>query len=137
MLDLDTVDEPAESRKKRVLCIEDEYFISELYERALRKAGYDVTTALNGDDGLEIAQTNRYDIILLDLMVPGMPGMDILRVLRDPNKSPGFQSKIIITTNLEQTKETRAEVEAQADGYLIKAAITPKELAAFLDKLQP
>lgn len=132
---VEIIEQPTPTRQKRVLCIEDEYFISELYERALKKAGYDVTTALNGDDGLEIAQTNSYDIVLLDLMVPGMTGIDILRALRDPAKSPGFQSKIIITTNLEQAEETRAEVEAQADGYLIKAAITPKELVAFLDKL--
>lgn len=128
------IDNP-EPKQKRILCIEDEFFISELYERALKKAGYDVTTALNGSDGLEIAQTNNYDIVLLDLMVPGMTGMEILRHLRDPKKSPGFNSKIIITTNLDQDDETRAEVEAQADGYIIKAAITPKELAAFIDKL--
>lgn len=127
---------PTESRQKRVLCIEDEFFISELYERALQKAGYDVATALNGSDGLEIAKTNSYDIVLLDLMVPGMSGMEILRILRDPNQSPGFKSKIIITTNLEQDEAVRAEVEAQADGYLIKAAITPKELVAYLDKLE-
>jgi DNA-binding response OmpR family regulator len=120
---------------KKVLCIEDEFFISELYERALRKAGYEVTSALNGSDGLQLAQTGNYDILLLDLMVPGMDGMEILRTLRDEIKTPGFSSKIIITTNLDQDDITRAEVESQADGYLVKAAITPKELVTFLDKL--
>lgn len=129
--------EPTTTPPKKILCIEDEYFISELYERALKKAGYDVTTALNGADGLEIARTGSYDIVLLDLMVPGMDGMEILRNLRDPEQTPGFRSKIIITTNLEQDDETRAEVEAQADGYLIKAAITPNELVSFLNKLEP
>jgi DNA-binding response OmpR family regulator len=121
---------------KRVLCIEDEFFISELYERALRNAGYQATTVLNGSDGLQLAQTGHYDVILLDLMIPGISGMDILRSLRDPNQTPGFKSKIIITTNLDQDDQTRAEVEQQADGYLIKAAITPKELVAFLDRLE-
>lgn len=119
----------------RILCIEDEYFISELYERALKKAGHTVTTALNGSDGLQLAQTNNYDLILLDLMVPGMTGMEILRELRNPDKSPKFKSKIVITTNLDQSDETKAEVEQQADGYIIKAAITPKELAQYVDKL--
>lgn len=135
MLDLDSEKQPKPVRQNRILCIEDEYFISELYERALKKAGYSVTTALNGTDGLAIAQTNSYDIVLLDLMVPGMMGIDILRTLRNPEKSPGFESKIIITTNLDQDEETRAEVESQADGYLIKAAITPKELVSFIDQL--
>ncbi len=132
---VDVVTELEPTKAKKILCIEDEYFISELYERALKKAGYDVTTALNGTDGLQIAQTNSYDLVLLDLMVPGMTGMEILRILRDQQKSPGFHGKIIITTNLDQDDETRAEVESQADGYLIKAAITPKELVNFVNKL--
>ena len=134
MLNPDQPERPA-NEGKRVLCIEDEFFISELYERALRNAGYQATTVLNGSDGVQLAQTGSYDIVLLDLMVPGTTGIEILRTLRDPNLTPGFKSKIIITTNLDQDDETRAEVEQQADGYIIKAAITPKELVAFLDKL--
>lgn len=133
---VEIVEQPEPTRTKKVLCIEDEFFISELYERALKKAGYHVTTALNGSDGLEIAKTGGYDFVLLDLVVPGMQGVEILRELRDPAKSPGFRGKIIITTNLDQDEKTRAEVEAQADGYVIKAAITPKELVNFLDKIQ-
>jgi len=127
---------PDQSTAKKVLCIEDEYFIGELYERALRKAGYDVTVVLNGTDGLDIARTNQYDIILLDLMIPGLTGMEVLRALRGPDTTSDFKSKIIITTNLDQDEATKAEVESHADGYLIKAAITPKELVAYLDTLQ-
>lgn len=128
---------PEETTKPRkVLCIEDEFFIGELYERALKKAGYDTIVALNGSDGLQLARTNQYDIVLLDLMIPGMNGMEVLRALRDPSTSPEFKSKVIITTNLDQDEQTKAEVERQADGYLIKAAITPKELVAYLDQLE-
>lgn len=122
--------------KLKVLCVEDEFFISELYDRALRKAGYEVTNALNGTDALKIAQTDGYDIILLDLMVPGITGMDVLRALRDPTQTPKLHSKIIITTNLVQDDKIRKEIESHADGYLIKADITPKELVAFLEKLK-
>jgi DNA-binding response OmpR family regulator len=132
----DITDSNNQTASRRVLCIEDEYFIGELYERALRKAGYQATVILNGTDGLEVAQTNQYDIILLDLMIPGLTGMEVLRALRDPATSANFKSKIIITTNLDQDDETKAEVESHADGYLIKAAITPKELVAYLDQLQ-
>jgi len=120
----------------KVLCVEDEYFISELYDRALRKAGYDVTNALNGTDGLKLAQTNTYDIILLDLMVPGLTGMEILRILRDTTQTPELKSKIIITTNLVQDDAARKEIESHADGYIIKADITPRELVTFLQKLE-
>lgn len=127
---------PVNQNGLRVLCVEDEFFISELYDRALRKAGYDVTNALNGLDGLSLAQTDHYDIILLDLMVPGMTGMEILQILRDETKTPKLHSKIIITTNLVQDDEARQQIESHADGYIIKADITPKELVAFLEKLR-
>ncbi|MDB5182718.1 MAG: response regulator receiver protein [Candidatus Saccharibacteria bacterium] len=135
-MDNDQHSTPINQNGLKVLCVEDEFFISELYDRALRKAGYDVTNALNGNDGLELAKTDQYDIILLDLMVPGMTGIEILKVLSDETKTPKIHSKIIITTNLVQDDAARQEIESHADGYIIKADITPKELVAFLEKLR-
>jgi CheY-like chemotaxis protein len=120
----------------KVLCVEDEHFISELYARALGKAGYDVTVEVDGQKGLELAQTDQYDIILLDLMLPNVTGIDILKVLRDPGKTPQLHAKIIITTNLEQRDEVRQDIEKQADGYLVKAEITPRELVEFLGRVK-
>ena len=126
-------DSPAQ--QKRILCIEDEHFISELYARALTKAGYQVGVQLDGQKGLAAAQTDVYDIILLDLMIPNITGIEVLRTLRDPSKTPKMHAKIIITTNLEQREDIRADIEQQADGYLVKAEITPRELVAFLSNL--
>jgi DNA-binding response OmpR family regulator len=117
---------------KKVLCIEDEHFISELYVRSLTKAGYTVDVELDGGEGLRKAQTNQYDIILLDLMIPTLTGIEILRALRDPAQTPELKSKVIITTNLEQREDVRADIEKQADGYLVKAEITPRELVDIL-----
>jgi DNA-binding response OmpR family regulator len=121
---------------KKILCIEDEHFIGELYDRALTKAGYVVTVEMDGQAGLKAAQTDQFDIILLDLMVPTLTGIEILRTLRDQAKTPHIHAKIIITTNLEQREEVRTAIEAQADGYLVKAEITPRELVEFLDQLK-
>lgn len=118
---------------KTILCIEDEHFISELYSRALSKAGYHVKVIFSGEQGLAEAKTNGYDIILLDLMIPDMLGVEVLKRLRA--EVPSLKAKIIITTNLEQDEQTRAQIERQADGYLVKAEITPKQLVEFLDKL--
>lgn len=120
---------------KRVLCIEDEHFISELYTRALTKAGYRVDVQLDGRDGLKAAQTDDYDIILLDIMIPGITGIEVLNALRDTSKTPHLRAKIIITTNLEQRENVRADIEHQADGYIVKAEITPRELVEFLSHL--
>jgi DNA-binding response OmpR family regulator len=121
---------------KTILCIEDEHFISELYARALRREGYEVTIMLSGADGLVAAQTDNYDLILLDLMTPGLTGIEILTILRDPVQTPKLHSKVIITTNLDQEESMRGELERTADGYLIKAEITPKQLVGIVKQME-
>jgi DNA-binding response OmpR family regulator len=118
---------------KRVLCIEDEYFINELYDRALTNAGYEVVITTDGEEGLQLAMTDEYDIILLDIMLPNLIGTEILKRLRA--EKPDLRAKIIITTNLEMGEEDRAAIEAQADGYIVKAEMTPRQMAEFLQQL--
>lgn len=124
-----------QSTQRKVLIIEDEHFISELYVRALTRGGYDVTVEVDGARGMKLAQTNEFDIILLDLMVPTITGIEILRQLRAPGAAR-LKSKIVITTNLEQREEVRTDIEKQADAYLVKAEITPRELVDFLGTIK-
>lgn len=119
---------------KTILCIEDEHFISELYARALRKEGYDVTIMLSGEDGLQAALTDHYDLILLDLMIPGITGFEVLDKIKA--HQPAIHSKIVITTNLDQDDENRERVERLADGYIIKAEITPKQLVEIIKTIK-
>ncbi|MDL2362771.1 MAG: response regulator [Patescibacteria group bacterium] len=127
---------PQPSTGRTVLCIEDEHFIAELYDRALTKAGYIVTVIGDGQEALKAAEANDYDVILLDLMVPNLTGIEILRSLRNPSRVPPLRAKIIIATNLEQRDDVRADIEKQADGYLVKAELTPHELVNFVDTVQ-
>ncbi|HVX47947.1 MAG TPA: response regulator [Candidatus Saccharimonadales bacterium] len=120
---------------RSILCLEDEHFIGELYARALTKAGYQVNVIADGAKGQEEAETNKYDLILLDLMLPNVTGIEILRRLRDPARQTPIKAKIIITTNLEQREDVRAEIEKQADAYLVKADFTPSQLVDFINKI--
>lgn len=120
---------------RKVLIIENEQFISDLYSRALHKKGYEVEVEIDGAEGLKAAQSDKYDIILLDLMMPNMTGVEILKRLRDPAQTPHLKAKVIITTNLEEREEIREDLEKNADGYIIKAELTPAELADFLDSV--
>lgn len=119
----------------KVLVAEDEHFISELYKRALTKAGYEVTSVLDGLEALKAAQTDQYDIMLLDIMLPNMTGLDILDKLRTDD-APKLKAKIIIATNLEQSEENRLAVEEKADAYVVKAEMTPRQLVEFLDQFK-
>ena len=120
---------------RKVLIIEDEHFITELYVRALTRAGYETTVEVDGQKGLDLAKTDQFDIILLDLMIPTITGIEVLRHLRGAGE-PKIKAKIIITTNLEQREEIRADIESQADAYLVKAEITPRELVEFLNTIK-
>lgn len=119
----------------KILCIEDEHFISELYSRALTKAGYEVTVVFSGEDGLTKAFSDDYAIILLDIMIPDIDGVEVMRRLRGPDASLKVHSKIVITTNLDLDAGVREAVEEQADGYLIRAEITPSELVEYVKQI--
>ena len=119
---------------KKVLIIEDEKFIGELYSKALTDAGYQVVVVETGDEGLRQALAGEFDIILLDIMVPGLLGIDVLKKIKQEH--PEIKSKVIITTNLENSEDTRKSIEKDADGYLIKAEVSPNDLVAFLDQIK-
>ena len=119
---------------KTILCIEDDIFVSELYTRALKKAGFEVEVTVSGQEGFDKAIKNHYDVILLDIMTPDITGIEALNQLRGAeDKVP--DSLVLITTNLDQDEDSRAAMEAKADGYLIKAEITPGKLVEIIQQM--
>lgn len=120
---------------KSILVIEDDRFIGEMYVRSLKKAGYDVDWMVDGNDGLIAARNKAYDVILLDVMLPERRGGEILQILRGGAEDLIPNSKVIVLTNFDQAEESRLAMEHNADGYLIKAEITPKKLLAVIEKL--
>jgi len=68
----------------KILFVEDDHVISEMYSRALLTAGYEVEAAYNGNDGLMKAQTGQFPLILLDIMMPEKTGIEILTACRGP-----------------------------------------------------
>lgn len=118
---------------KRILIIEDDRFIGEMYRQALQIAGFTVEWATDGEHGLSAARDNYFDLILLDIMLPGKMGNEILHELKSgPNP---IKSRVVVTTNFEQDKESRTSMEAQVDAYLIKADITPRRLVEIIKDL--
>lgn len=120
---------------KTILIIEDDRFIGEMYVRSLKKAAYDVDWMVDGNDGLIAARNKDYDLILLDVMLPELRGSEILESLRGAGEDLIPHSKVIVLTNFEQDDESRMAMEKRADGYLIKAEITPSKLLAVIAQL--
>ena len=120
---------------KTILCIEDDLFIGEMYARSLRQAGYEVDLIPNGEEGLKAALSQRYDLILLDILLPEKFGTEILQHLRG-ERDLVPHSRILVLTNFSQDEESRLAMQSKADGYLIKADITPRKLLDIIRQLQ-
>lgn len=120
---------------KTILIVEDDRFIGEMYVRSLKKANYTVDWMVDGNDGLIAARNKDYDLILLDVMLPERRGSDILEALRNGKEDLIPESKVIVLTNFEQDDESRMAMEQKADGYLIKAEITPSKLLSVIAQL--
>ena len=120
---------------KTILIIEDDRFIGEMYVRSIKKAGYDIDWMVDGNDGLIAARNKEYDLILLDVMLPERRGTDILDALRGGKEDLIPHTKVLVLTNFEQDDESRMAMEKRADGYLIKAEITPSKLLSVIAQL--
>ena len=112
---------------KTILLIEDDLFIGEMYSRSLSREGYKVDLIKSGEEGQSAALNKQYDLILLDVMLPERRGTEILKALRG-NEDKVPNSRIVVLTNYEQDDESRIAMQSKADGYLIKADITPRKL---------
>lgn len=123
-----------DSTVKTILCIEDDRFIGEMYVRSLRKAGYEVDWVVGGNDAIAAATSKQYDLILLDIMLPEKKGTEVLNTLRSNDAIPQ-NTRIIVLTNFDQDEESRVAMQAEADGYLIKADLTPRKLLEIIDTL--
>lgn len=119
---------------KTILVIEDDRLIGEMYVRSLKKAGYVVDWMVGGNDGLIAARNKKYDLLLLDVMLPERRGNEILEALRGKEDLIP-DTKVIVITNFEQDEESRMAMEHNADAYLIKAEITPKKLLNVIEKI--
>jgi DNA-binding response OmpR family regulator len=100
----------------RILIIEDEPRMRDLLRDGLREHGHTVVTACDGSDGLSLASEHRFDIILLDLMLPGMDGWQVMRGLRDSRNS----ASVLMLTACDAEPQVIAGFDAGADDYLTK-----------------
>jgi CheY-like chemotaxis protein len=109
-----------------ILIVEDEKVLNEAYALVLKKAGYSVATAFNGDEALEESTKKDFDLILLDLRMPKMNGVEFLKKFNPKKNHP--QTKIIIFSNYDDEKEVNEAIENGATRYILKAWSSPSEL---------
>lgn len=114
------------NKKTTILIVEDEQALNEAYQTILRKAGYTVQVAFDGQEALEVADMEEPVIILLDLRMPRMDGIEFLRNYNLRQEHPGV--KVIVFSNYDMQKEIDEAYSLGADRYFMKALASPKEL---------
>ncbi|MBI2596798.1 response regulator [Candidatus Daviesbacteria bacterium] len=112
--------------QKKILLVEDEDFIRELYVRQLTKEGFPVKSAVDGQSGLNMLKGETFDLLLLDIMLPGINGLQLLREFKTQN--PNSPMITILLTNLGQEAVIKEGFELGAQAYLIKASYTPDQV---------
>lgn len=115
----------SKKQSKTILIVEDESVLNEAYQITLAQAGYDIVSAFDGKEALELVDEVSPDIILLDLRMPVLDGIGFLKEF-DPEKNP--DTKIIVFSNYDMQKEIDEAYELGADKYILKAWASPKEL---------
>lgn len=122
----------------KILLVEDDPFIAEIYEKKLTDSGFEVVNAKTGKEVLKRVVEDSYDLVLLDLVLPELSGMEVLHELRS---KPEYRKdlKVVIFSNLSSPEEQEATQKAGADGFISKTAFTPSqvvdEVRRYLDTL--
>jgi len=111
---------------KKILFIEDESALQKTFGEVLSQAGYEVLSALDGEIGLNLAKEKKPDLILLDLILPKLHGLEVLKGLKETEETKDIP--VIILTNLEGMAEIEKAIELGAKGYLVKAQYSLGEI---------
>src|SRR3989338_3156424 len=112
--------------KKKILVIDDEDSVREIYRREFLSNGFSVSLAKDGEEGLLKAGEEIPDLILLDIMLPKMSGIDVLKALKENPLTKSIPT--LLLTNLGEESIIKEGFELGADGYLLKVSYTPAQV---------
>lgn len=117
---------PQGGNNAHILIVEDDGFLREIYVDTLKRGGYTVDTAVDGDEGYTKIKNGKYDLILLDIIMPKKDGLQVMRTLRE-DASYTSPTPVVFLTNLDNDAEIKQALQL-GRGYLIKSQMTPADL---------
>lgn len=118
---------------KKILLVEDDTLVRDLYEHVLASADFDVVSAVDGEDALVKSKQGPFDLVLLDIMLPKLTGMEVLKKFREAD-SPMKNTPVYLLTNLGEETIAAEVYKLGANGYLLKAKYLPPELIKEINK---
>jgi len=120
--------QPAQPVAPVILLAEDDSLLANMYKTKFTKEGFQVLMAEDGETALKIALEQKVDFIVLDIMMPKLSGIDMLKRLRQDPK--GARIPVVVLSNLAQQKEAQEAIQLGVKEFLIKANLTPSQVAA-------
>lgn len=115
-----------EEKKWTVLLAEDDIFVSDIYNLKLQKEGFEVILVPDGREAIKRLETETPDLIMLDIMMPYMDGMDVLEAIKKDDRLKNIP--VLMLTNLSEKENIEKAMKMGANDYLIKAHFTPSEV---------
>jgi len=122
-----------EMEPKKILLVEDDNIIREAYQHYFEKSGFSVYTVENGPDAISFAQNQDFDIVVLDIIIPGFDGFHVIEKLKQNEKTA--KVPIMILTNLDDEKYVKRATKLGASEYLIKSNTTPEQTVEHIKSL--
>lgn len=111
---------------KKILTIEDDRFLRQLIQKKLADSGFEALSASDGESGLTLIKEQKPDLVLLDLILPGIDGFEVLATIKKDPETKDIP--VIILSNLGQEGDVNKGVEYGAVDYMVKAHFTPNEI---------
>lgn len=113
---------------KSILIVDDDLTLREMYEARLKAEGFSVDSAKDGEEAVQKAKTNKPNIILLDIMMPKINGLDVLKMLKADDETK--EIPILMLTALIQEADKQKGLASGADDYIVKSETMPGEVIA-------
>lgn len=118
---------------KNILLTEDDPFIADIYSTSLKNAGFEISLAADGEECLKKLKEKNFDLILLDLLMPKIDGLTVLKHIKEDLKSK--DTPVMILTNIGEKENIEKGIQLGAVDYLIKTNFSPEEIIQKIEKL--
>ncbi len=119
--------------RKRILIVEDDRFLSRACQARLEQQGYHILTAQDGEEAVKAARADNPDLILLDLLMPNLNGLEVLRILRGDEGTRGMP--VIVLSNSSRQEDMDTIRALGISGYFVKANLSLQDLSQLVEEL--
>lgn len=119
----------------KILLVDDDLFLCDMYATKFTEKGHTVEQTHSVESALTYLESNEPDVVLLDMIMPGMTGVELLEKIQEKNAGKKVSTKFIMLSNQSEESDKKLAMDAGADGYLVKAELMPSGVVEEVEKM--